>query len=198
MEAKGKAGEEDLSMEEILHSIRKIIADDGDDAGAGSTNGNADVTGSDVLELTDMMAEVPAAAPVSAAPAANNDVLSAIDEMFAATPIPAVSTPAPAPTPSPTPAPQAAPVTAISSDNQAFIDSLLSKESANAASSAFKKALPADAPIMTTPSHTFRSGGSVEDLVMEALKPMLKDWLDTNLPNIVERIVEREVRKLSQ
>jgi cell pole-organizing protein PopZ len=193
MEAKGKAGEEDLSMEEILHSIRKIIADDGDDAGAGSTNGTGAVTGSDVLELTDIIAEEPAAAPAAAAPV-NNDVLSAIDDVFAAAPV-AAPAPAPKPAPAPTPAPQAAP---ISPDNQAFIDSLLSKESANAASSAFNKALPADAPIITTPSPTFRSGGSVEDLVMEALKPMLKSWLDANLPNIVERIVEREVRKLSQ
>ncbi len=188
MEAKGKAGEEDLSMEEILHSIRKIIADDGDDASAPAANGaDSAASGSDVLELTDIIDEPLTPAP---APAANNDVLSAIDEMFA--PIPQ------AVAPSPTIVPMPAATASISSDNQAFIDSLLSKESANAASSAFKKALPADAPIMTTPSHTFRSGGSVEDLVMEALKPMLKGWLDTNLPNIVERIVEREVRKLSQ
>ena len=32
---------------------------------------------------------------------------------------------------------------------------------------------------------------------MEALKPMLKAWLDANLPTIVERLVEREVRKIA-
>jgi hypothetical protein len=41
-------------------------------------------------------------------------------------------------------------------------------------------------------------GRPVEDLVMELLRPMLRDWLDRNLPTIVERIVEREVRYLSR
>jgi cell pole-organizing protein PopZ len=33
-------------------------------------------------------------------------------------------------------------------------------------------------------------------MVMDMLRPMMKSWLDANLPVIVERIVEREVRKL--
>ncbi len=41
-------------------------------------------------------------------------------------------------------------------------------------------------------------GRPVEELVMEQLKPMLREWLDENLPTIVERIVEREVRYLSR
>jgi hypothetical protein len=38
----------------------------------------------------------------------------------------------------------------------------------------------------------------VEELVMEALKPMMSEWLNEHLPAIVERIVEREVRYLSR
>jgi len=41
-------------------------------------------------------------------------------------------------------------------------------------------------------------GRPIEQLVMEQLRPMLSQWLDENLPAIVERIVEREVRYLSR
>ena len=43
-----------------------------------------------------------------------------------------------------------------------------------------------------------RSGDTVESLVAEMLKPMMKAWLDANLPAIVEHIVEREVKKLTK
>jgi hypothetical protein len=43
------------------------------------------------------------------------------------------------------------------------------------------------------------SGTSVtlEDLTRELLRPMLKDWLDANLPPMVERIVRDEIRKMT-
>jgi cell pole-organizing protein PopZ len=37
---------------------------------------------------------------------------------------------------------------------------------------------------------------TLEDVVKELLRPMLKDWLDVNLPPLVERIVEKEIVKL--
>lgn len=37
---------------------------------------------------------------------------------------------------------------------------------------------------------------SVEVFMAELVRPMLKDWLDTNLNTIVERVVEQEVKKL--
>jgi len=39
--------------------------------------------------------------------------------------------------------------------------------------------------------------GPLEALVREMLKPMLKDWLDSNLPDIVEEIVTREVARIT-
>lgn len=39
---------------------------------------------------------------------------------------------------------------------------------------------------------------TIEDLVKEMLRPMLKDWLDSNLPGIVERYVEREIVRLTR
>lgn len=46
------------------------------------------------------------------------------------------------------------------------------------------------------PSAPFRSGATVEDLVVEMLKPMMKDWLDKNLPKLVNEIVQKEIQKL--
>ncbi len=40
-------------------------------------------------------------------------------------------------------------------------------------------------------------GDRIGDLVMEALRPMLKDWLDANLKGIVERAVTKEVKRIS-
>ena len=39
---------------------------------------------------------------------------------------------------------------------------------------------------------------TLEDLVKEMLRPMLKDWLDRNLPGVVERYVEREIVRLTR
>lgn len=42
-----------------------------------------------------------------------------------------------------------------------------------------------------------RSGGpSIEDLVREELRPMLKAWLDTHLPPLVERLVRAEIERV--
>lgn len=186
METKAQAGEDDVSMEQILQSIRQIIAEDGDEktavnADPTKTNGaSAEVPGSDVLELTEMVEEMPTApampavpsAPAADAPApataSANDVLSKIDEAL---------------TPVAKPMPK---------------EDLLSSEAATAATSALKKLNANEPPLMTTPSPALRSGQTVEDMVMDMLKPMLKSWLDTNLPTIVERIVEREVKKLTR
>ena len=37
---------------------------------------------------------------------------------------------------------------------------------------------------------------TLDGLVREMLRPMLKDWLDANLPDLVERVVAREVARL--
>jgi len=44
-----------------------------------------------------------------------------------------------------------------------------------------------------------RSGEtSLEGLTRELLRPMLKDWLDTHLPQIVEAMVEREITRITK
>lgn len=37
---------------------------------------------------------------------------------------------------------------------------------------------------------------SLEHLLTELMKPMLKDWLDNNLPRIVEKVVSEEIKRL--
>jgi len=39
---------------------------------------------------------------------------------------------------------------------------------------------------------------TLEDLVKEMLRPLLKSWLDDNLPGLVERIVKAEIERVSR
>jgi uncharacterized protein len=41
------------------------------------------------------------------------------------------------------------------------------------------------------------SENTLEGLVREMLRPMLKDWLDGNLPDLVEQMVAREIARIS-
>ncbi|HEX2354248.1 MAG TPA: DUF2497 domain-containing protein [Xanthobacteraceae bacterium] len=43
-----------------------------------------------------------------------------------------------------------------------------------------------------------RGGRTVEELVSELIRPMLKTWLDDNLPAIVERLVRAEIERVSR
>ena len=41
------------------------------------------------------------------------------------------------------------------------------------------------------------SARSLEDVVKDCLRPLLKDWLDRNLPTLCERLVQREIRRIT-
>jgi uncharacterized protein len=43
-----------------------------------------------------------------------------------------------------------------------------------------------------------QNGRTLEDLVREMLRPMLKTWLDDNLPSLVERLVRAEIERVSR
>ena len=43
-----------------------------------------------------------------------------------------------------------------------------------------------------------QNGRTLEDLVREMLRPMLKAWLDDNLPGMVERLVRAEIERVSR
>ena len=42
------------------------------------------------------------------------------------------------------------------------------------------------------------SGRTLESLVRELLKPMLRDWLDANLSPLVERLVREEIQRMAR
>ena len=66
---------------------------------------------------------------------------------------------------------------------------LLSGATASAVDSAFNEL-----------AHTVqvRNGRTLEDFVSELLRPMLKTWLDENLPAMVERLVRAEIERVSR
>lgn len=174
-------------MEDILQSIRKIIADDETAPAEGAPAGEIS---SDILELTDMVQEDGSVMQLQADPApaaaAPSDVLANIDSALAQPAPPAPVDPAPAPAKQP-------PAAAASAGDKLLSDNA----SAAAAATLHRFAQSLEKPVTgVTPSATFRNGLTVEELVIETLKPMLKDWLDQNLPVIVERIVQKEVKKL--
>jgi cell pole-organizing protein PopZ len=66
---------------------------------------------------------------------------------------------------------------------------LISNATAQAVDSAFN-----------TLAHTVlgQNARTLEDLVKEMLRPLLKSWLDDNLPSLVERIVRTEIERVSR
>ncbi len=186
-------GEEaDVSMEDILQSIRRIIADEDDPNAKPATGEEPVAAGSDVLELTDMIEEpAPAAAP--------DDVLAKIDTMLSPPPAAPAPEPVAAPAPVAPPPPAPAPVVAAPAPKptQEEIDSLLSSQTVQTVTSTLHKIDEVlEPPPFKPTSPAFDSGSTVEGIVKEMLRTMKKAWLDANLPINVERIVEREVRKL--
>ena len=69
---------------------------------------------------------------------------------------------------------------------------LLSSEAASATSSAFNKLTEA---IVCRPSGGERT---LDEITREMLRPLLKNWLDENLPGIVERLVREEIERVTR
>jgi cell pole-organizing protein PopZ len=194
--------DQDQSMEEILQSIKRIIAEEGEPSSQAS----------DVLELNDIVGEDEVAL---------NPSELTIDEIMAAStgqalehmipkddPLPAAPEPVVVPediilsedvvVPQPTVAVEP-PIVASAEGVDEPDDALISEATLASAAAAFDvlKKIPADMPLPRNNSMRFRSGETVEDLVMESLKPMLREWFDDHLTELVERLVEREVRKIT-
>ena len=74
-------------------------------------------------------------------------------------------------------------------ENAAPPQQILSRSTVSAVESAFN-----------TLANTVLSNNArtLEDLVKEMLRPMLKSWLDDNLPGLVERIVKAEIERVSR
>ena len=213
------------SMEEILASIRRIIADDDTGKAAKPSEAPAPKPPPPVAAAPARPAPVPPPAPrapLPPPPAANNqhdidamladldsapkvaakpappkpaapppDVLDLTEAMAAAPPAPSFRTidgasdvvfadkPAEQPRPEP---PRFTP-------NFSADSGLVSNTTMAAVDSAFNSLA------MTVLGNNART---LEDLVKEMLRPMLKGWLDDNLPSLVERIVRAEIERVSR
>ncbi|MBW7967696.1 PopZ family protein [Bradyrhizobium sp. BR 10261] len=130
----------------------------------------------DVLELTDEMAMDPAPTPAPSPPSFRK-VDPRDDLEFAE-----------APPPRPTPPPSYAPVD-FDAPPLPPQQPILAQSTVSAVESAFNSL-----------AHTVLSSNArtLEDLVKEMLRPMLKSWLDDNLPGLVERIVKAEIERVSR
>ncbi|AMA58131.1 PopZ family protein [Bradyrhizobium sp. CCGE-LA001] len=128
----------------------------------------------DVLELTDEMAVDPTPPPP---PPSFRKVEPRDDLEFAEQP-----PPRPAPQPSYAPVDFDAPPLPPQQP-------MLAQSTVSAVESAFNSL-----------AHTVLSSNArtLEDLVKEMLRPMLKSWLDDNLPGLVERIVKAEIERVSR
>ena len=174
------------TMEEILASIRRIISED--DAPAAAPEPEA--VAAAVLEPEPIAPEpVPvevAAAPTAVAPepepvAVDDDVLELTDRYEEA----------PTDTLGDLEFASPEPMTTA-------YDSLVGDSAAASAASAFAGLAasfktPEPSPAARSHDLNFASGATVEGMVAEMLRPMLKDWLDAHLPSIVQTAVQKEV-----
>jgi uncharacterized protein len=88
-------------------------------------------------------------------------------------------------------APAARPATGFGAGTGARIESLVSGQAATASRNAFAALTQLQVRNEDGQSNT------LEGLVADLLRPMLREWLDRELPPLVERVVTAEVRRLS-
>ena len=74
-------------------------------------------------------------------------------------------------------------------------DSLMAPESTAAAAASVGSLLRTLSQERST--QVYRGGPTIEDLVREEVRPLLKQWLDTHLPPLVERLVRQEIERVA-
>jgi cell pole-organizing protein PopZ len=223
------------SMEEILASIRRIIADDEAKPAAGEKAASPaaaakpavmkDIPPSAIAPAPKLApAPKPASPPPPAPePVSNNqdDIDAMLASLDAATPEADIRPAQPEADvfeltdemalPEPAPAPAAAAFSKVEpQDDIEFTEAKASRRQP-AYEPPFESAAPAR-PILShstvsavesafnSLANTVLSNNArtLEDLVKEMLRPMLKSWLDDNLPGLVERIVKAEIERVSR
>jgi cell pole-organizing protein PopZ len=71
---------------------------------------------------------------------------------------------------------------------------ILAEASAAASRNAFAQISKTKAPALPAdPGHS-----AIEAMVADLVRPMLKDWLDANLPRVVEKMVAKEIARLRE
>jgi cell pole-organizing protein PopZ len=163
-------------MEDILASIRRILSEEEPAEGAAPA--------------------APADEPAEPLPSEDpgDDVLVLDTSMMVAAPAEPEPEPEPEPPPPPPPPvvvapPPPPPPPAPTPDLE-----LLAPAAAAAASSSVAGLMRTLAAERASQVH--RGGPTIEDLVREEIRPILKDWLDNHLPPLVERLVRAEIERV--
>lgn len=159
------------SMEEILSSIKRIIAEEGEG-----------------LPPRTRRPQRPA---LSAVPPPERPQDDAEEVLELREPIPAPERPAAqriAPAPPPV-ADQPAPQPAASRT----ADPIVSQQTAAAS----RGALDALSRLVVRPEGATATDATLEAMVREMLRPMLREWLDARLPDMVEALVAREIERIT-
>ena len=204
-------------MEEILASIRRIIsedeeADEGEqpadaDSEAATAEAGAEEAGAneeDVLDLTQMVTEDGDVVDLAEGKEPETETTAEADEQEEA---PEETEPEAAPADEnelvledaepdeAEPAAEEAATPPAAGDD----DSLVSPPTAAAATESFEELAKAvtkeegiGTPLASIP------GKTLEDIVKELLCPMLKEWLDQNLPSLTEKLVRKEVERAAR
>jgi cell pole-organizing protein PopZ len=186
-------GDNEPSMEEILASIRRIISEDTEPRRSSGAPGRE----GEVLDLTEMLT-------------ADGSVVSLASRRAGAAPGADAQGEPPAPE-----QPSAAKQDAGREGGSSAKVQLYEQEHNSVMSEAEARAsLVSDTAVDASTASLGRlaravrreaalralSGGDedrrVEDLVRESMAPMLKEWLDRNLPQMVERVVREEIEKM--
>lgn len=142
---------QDPSMEEILASIKRVIADDGRPAAAASRS----------RAPRKPLPDGESAAEASAFPESDASADEEEDVLELSNPLP--------------------PDPALISEN---------------VTAATRQSLAALAAVRG-PRHFEPQEGPLEAVVKDMLRPMLKEWLDTRLPEMVEDMVAREIARIT-
>jgi cell pole-organizing protein PopZ len=173
------------SMEEILASIRRILKED---------EGTRDPETDDDLLVLDasMMAPPPDISSATALPPGNGGIVPP------EAPMGSYREPMHFASESRLDA-QAAPEAGYRKPSQFFSnvqapDGLVGEKAASAIASTvgtLVRSITTDRAVAVS-----RGGITIEDIVREEIKPVLKAWLDTHLPSLVERIVRAEIERV--
>jgi len=176
--------DQDPSIEEILESIRQIISDDAETPAAPETPAPPERKEDDFSADLDLSQEV--------APEESSgkilDLTDKVEEEIDDTRVDMSYDPDPPPN-------------IMLEDNplkeDADDDSLLSEITADAAAAEMAKLLASNVAVeRDEPARVGRV--TLEDIARDLMRPLIKTWLDQNLPRVIEKVVAKEIEKLAR
>lgn len=184
------AGGQDQSMDDILASIRRILNED--EAGAQPTEAAEAAAAPEPPEPVAPPPGPPPAPAVSMPERAPSPPPRATPEPIELTSDMMVTPPAQAaPEPMRPQMREAPPAPSMGMDDASGLIAPAAAAAAAASVGSLLRAVSSERG-----SQVYRGGPSIEDVVREEIRPILKDWLDHHLPPLVERLVRAEIERV--